>query len=235
MFKRANCFQVPIYIHTAQTNYTESLCLLAFGVPLHSGINSNKAIHFTLKHKSPGMLWCLNISSVLWLYQYVSILWKATKHLYSTPFESFCSQNEIFCDFFFYKDEILVSPPVTTMREGITENSQIRTICQVGQRAGDAGCSPGGWHSEHGDDTPRYHSQARPPREAFLQSRLPRELRVHRGMRWPSRHTQEFKPPTGPGPTVNRPRGSASQEWQDLQEEEWHSQESLGCPWWYSG
>lgn len=85
------------------------------------------------------------------------------------------------------------------------------------QRARDAGCSPGGWCSEHGDDTPRYHSQARPaqatsPRESFLQSRLPREMRVHQGMLWPSRHTQEFKPPMGPGPTINHPRGSASQE-----------------------
>ena len=66
-----------------------------------------------------------------------------------------------------------MSPPVTTMREGITENSQIRTICQVGQRAGDAGCSPGGWHSEHGDDTPRYHSQARPAQSQATRGSIP--------------------------------------------------------------
>ena len=36
---------------------------------------------------------------------------------------------------FFYKDEILLSPPVTTIREGITENSQIRTICQGGAKS----------------------------------------------------------------------------------------------------
>ena len=59
------------------------------------------------------------------------------------------------------------------MREGITENSQIRTICQVGQRAGDAGCSPGGWHSEHGDDTPRYHSQARPAQSQATRGSIP--------------------------------------------------------------
>ena len=74
---------------------------------------------------------------------------------------------------FFYKDEILSSPPVTTIREGITENSQIRTICQGGQRAGDAGCSPGGWRSEHGDDTPRYHSQPRPARSQVTQGIIP--------------------------------------------------------------
>lgn len=122
------------------------------------------------------------------------------------PFESFCSQSGIFSDFFFFnEDETLVSSPATTLRR-VSHKLSDRTICQRRQRPRGAGRSPEGWHSQYGDDTLRYHSQAQASTElghqakSVLQSRLPREVRVRRGMQRPGGRTWEFKPPTETGP-----------------------------------
>lgn len=61
VFKRTNFFQGSIYIHTVKINYKEFLSLLAFIVPPHCGMISNKAIHFTVKNKPPQKLWCGNV------------------------------------------------------------------------------------------------------------------------------------------------------------------------------
>lgn len=183
------------------------------------------------------MLWCWNISSVLWLYQYVSIPWKQlniTQLLLKALFSM-----RYFVIFFFNKDEILLSPPSHYYQEGITEKIlRSGPSCQ-GVQEPEMLATPWRlvfrawwWHpqiSQPGQASTSHITQGIIP--AVQASK--RDACASRDAMAQQTHTG-VQATHGTRPHNQSSRGSAW-EWQDLQKGRMTFSRESGTSWWYSG